>query len=916
MKRAFPILSTIIFIFPVLAFSQKTQIQYLSGTDKDHTVDWQFHIDHGMNSGHWSTIAVPSNWETKGFGVYSYGRKQPDTYETGIYRHTFSVPKQWKGHAINIVFEAVMTDATVKINGKTAGPTHQGGFYEFKYDVSKLIRYGHDNQLEVTVRDWSANPSVNRAERDADFWIFGGIFRPVYLEAKPAQHIVRTALDARADGNFKATLFLAGITNVDKAMGQVYDLQGNKIGEPFFTELQKNQEEAVLQAKFKDIKTWSPEFPNLYEVHFDLQNDQGKVHSIRQRFGFRTVELRKGDGFYVNGIKIMFKGVCRHSAWPESGRTTSKALSIQDVQLMKDMNMNAVRMSHYPPDKHFLEVCDSLGLFVLDELTGWQASYDTQVGSKLVKELVVRDMNHPSIVAWDNGNEGGFNLDLDDDFWKYDPQRRPVLHPWADYGGTDTGHYRDYDCCTGSFFHGRDVFFPTEMLHGLFDGGAGAGLDDYWNLMRSKPLSAGGFIWVFADEGVVRLDENGYIDVNGNRAPDGILGPHREKEGSFYAIKQIWSPIFINKPFLEPGFKGTLKVENRYFYTNLNQCTYTWKLVDFPEPGSNKTGHNIAASQTENFPNVGPGENTLITLDLPNDFHQHDALYLTVTDLYGREVFTYTWPIKSPEAITQHLIQQENALQAQVDSTQTQLTITAGKMRYVFNKTNGLLESVRSNDQDISFNGGPVLATGGTTFKGMRVEKTNEGTLIHELYEGAFKKVTFTVMNNGLLKLQATYLPKQGSYDYLGINFNYPQEKVIGVKWLGRGPYRVWKNRMKGMAFDVWQKEYNNTMTGTPDWKYPEFKGYHRSFYWAVIENKEKPFTIYCESKDIYLRLFTPSIPKDARNTSAIFPSGDISFMHGISPVGTKFKKPQQLGPKEDPTWCNTIETQNTLTAP
>ena len=211
----------------------------------------------------------------------------------------------------------------------------------------------------------------------------------------------------------------------------------------------------------------------------------------------------------------------------------SKAISIMDVNLMKDMNMNAVRMSHYPPDQHFLDVCDSLGLFVLDELTGWQNKYDTIVGKKLVKEMVVRDVNHPSIIFWDNGNEGGWNTALDDQFKLYDPQNRVVLHPWEKFNGTDTRHYPDYNYVANSALYGNDVFFPTEFMHGNYDGGAGAGLEDFWNAIINHPYGAGGFIWVFADGGIRRVDQDSTMDTANDSAPDGILGPHREKEGQF-----------------------------------------------------------------------------------------------------------------------------------------------------------------------------------------------------------------------------------------------------------------------------------------------------------------------------------------------------------------------------------------------
>jgi hypothetical protein len=206
------------------------------------------------------------------------------------------------------------------------------------------------------------------------------------------------------------------------------------------------------------------------------------------------VELRKHDGFYVNGEKVVFKGVNRHSFWPETGRCLSEANHLTDIRLMKEMNMNAVRMSHYVPDKRFLELCDSLGLFVLNEVTGWQDGYDTIVGPKLVKETVLRDENHPSVVAWNHGNEGGWNFANEEGFHKYDIQQRPVFYPWLLRNGMDTHHYPDYDYAIGRYMHGNDPFMPTELLHGLYDGGHGAGLDDFWRNYQTSPLACRGFL--------------------------------------------------------------------------------------------------------------------------------------------------------------------------------------------------------------------------------------------------------------------------------------------------------------------------------------------------------------------------------------------------------------------------------------
>src|SRR6185312_3654673 len=152
------------------------------------------------------------------------------------------------------------------------------------------------------------------------------------------------------------------------------------------------------------------------------------------------------------------------------------------------MNNNAVRMSHYPPDENFLEACDEIGIYVLDELGGWHQSYDTPTGHALVESMVKRDVNHPCILFWDNGNEGGWNTALDDDFAKWDPQQRNVLHPWAKFRGINTNHYPTYDAMV-RLAKGPEVFFPTEFQHALFDGGGGAALEDYWDVVRSSRLT-------------------------------------------------------------------------------------------------------------------------------------------------------------------------------------------------------------------------------------------------------------------------------------------------------------------------------------------------------------------------------------------------------------------------------------------
>ena len=196
------------------ALAAETEVQYLSGKGKDDGVAWDFFCTAGQNANKWSTIKVPSNWELQGFGTYTYGR---DRFANGWpavqgrYKRTFSVPAGWAERKVLLVFEGSMTDTQAWINGQSAGPMHQGGYYSFKYDVTALVKVGQENLIEVTVDDESANVSVNRAERRGDYWNYGGIFRPVYLEAVPGQFIDRVAVDARADGSIAADVFTQGL---------------------------------------------------------------------------------------------------------------------------------------------------------------------------------------------------------------------------------------------------------------------------------------------------------------------------------------------------------------------------------------------------------------------------------------------------------------------------------------------------------------------------------------------------------------------------------------------------------------------------------------------------------------------------------------------------------------------------------
>lgn len=896
-----------------------TIIKYLSGTGKDDMVEWDFYCSEGRNSGKWATIGVPSCWELQGFGNYNYGHDEKDgkkVYkEYGLYRYNFEVPKSWNKKAINIVFEGVMTDAEVKINGQLAGPIHQGAFYEFKHDISKLLRYGETNILEVRVNKVSANQSINYAERNADFWIFGGIFRPVYLEILPKTHVKRVAIDARATGDIQADVF------IDSKL--LKDVKGLDI---FLSDLRKKERQKLdanlswkdnkisIASKAENIKSWNPESPNLYLLTFQILDKQGKLwHEISERIGFRTVEVREADGIYVNGQKIKFKGVNRHSFYPSSGRTTSKALSIEHALMMKDMNMNAVRMSHYPPDKHFLNVCDSLGLFVIDEVCTWHSPHlDTEVGEKIVKETVVRDVNHPSILLWANGNETGWNTELDDDYALWDIQKREVIHPWNIFNKTNTMHYPSYHIFAYDTYAKDKIYFPTEFLHGLYDGGHGAGLEDYWKQMWHMPISAGGFLWDFADEAVVRTDKNGILDTDGNHAADGIVGPYGEKEASYFTIKEVWSPIYIEDRYIKPDFNGIFKVENRYHFTNLNECKMIAQWVKFGNPQADKNLEIIYESEVQ-LPGLLPNSKGTFKVDLPKDWQRSDALYLSATDKRGKSIFTWSFPIKSTKSLNKDLIKISEDSEIKTQKVNGKVVVEANGMQYTFSAESNTLIEVKKNGTIIPLNNGPVIFDHKDKMESFKINESKDKVEITTIFERSDKSpnwashkeyssdvVKWTIYPNGMLELYVEIKGKKIVKDFKGITFSFPEAEVEGMKWLGDGPYRVWRNRMKGNKFNVWENDYNNTVTGETEYKYPEFKGFYSNLYWAQVKGKNNNgFTVYCNSDYTFLRMLTPQQPSEDPNNrvSPKFPTGDISFLKNIPAIGTKFQEGDKMGP-------------------
>lgn len=830
----------------------------LSGRGHGDDVRWQFEVTGGRRASEQTTIPVPSHWELEGFGNYNYGHDEDKHDERGLYRHEFKVPERFRERHVELVFEGVMTDTLVRLNGNEF-PVHRGGFYPFRFVVSDLLKMPpQTNVLEVEVAKVSSDKSIEAAERDADYWVFGGIYRPVYLEAFPAESMTHVALSAAQDGTLRAVVELTSLNGPARLRAQVQD-KDEVVAQAFDQEVQPGLATVDLQGKVNGIEPWSAEHPRLYDVALELYrpsaNNEEVLHRRIIRLGFRTVEVRAGQGLYVNGDKIFLQGVNRHVFWPSSGRVSRPEDDWRDARLIKSMNLNAVRTAHYPPDPSFLAACDEIGLYVLDELGGWQDAYSTEAGRPLVRAMVRANVNHPSIILWNNGNEGGHNPELDEFFYENDPWGRPVLHPDApSSAGFDSEHYPTWNELNQrlgyqiSFFKKVDqdlLVMPTEVLHGLYDGGIGAGLEDYWRLLQSSPRGAGAFLWAFTDEAVVRTDREGELDTDGNHAPDGIVGPRRELSGNYYAVREVFSPVrLLNDGPLGDFFNGSLNVENRFYQTNLDATTFRWSYETLPRPWQD---YKTLASGEVSGPAAAPGETGQLLLPPNPETPNWEALRLEAFDSQGNSVQNWLLPRWGRRLAAHRFLPS-----AELEKLAQPPKVSLGKI---------LLEGF------------------------LEPRAVPNGSLTVDWSRSA----------SGWIRANVRYETKKAR-DFFGVVFPLDLDNVEQMEWFGQGPTRIWKNRRQG-TLGHWTKSANSVTPPTAGHE-PKLRGFYGNVYWLRLLTKNGPVVVLIES-DSDVGLVPPLFPEDSEEALAKVPKVEgLGFFHGIPAIGTKFHPPGDLGPQ------------------
>ncbi len=568
----------------------------------------------------WGTIPVPGNWEFNGHGVPMYVKKgfgfpsnppriDREDSPVGAYRHNFIIPDSWNGRRVFLHFEGGTNFMYVYVNGQRVG-INKNSKSPVEFDITPYIRNG-ENLLALQVHKFSDGSYLE----DQDMWRLGGINRSVYLYSTSDTRIQDFFAHPDLDGNYRHGRFSIE-TSIKNYSDQTQNrrLEVSILDDNGKTVLKRSKsvkigasqaEKVALSGRVPNPAKWTAETPNLYTLLLTLKDGQGNlIEATSCKIGFRKVEIRDGQ-LLVNGQKVFMKGVNLHEFSPENGNVVNKEIMMRNLQLMKELNINAVRTSHYPQPPLWYRLCDKYGIYLIDEANleshglGYGPDnvanfpeWHEQHMDRMIR-LVERDKNHPSVIIWSLGNEasnGKAFFDMYDWTKERDPSR-PVQYEQA-----KRERNTDIICPMYPTWESmeRDAkqdlgrpFIMCEYAHAM--GNSMGNFPEYWELMRSSKNMQGGFIWEWYNHGRPAHDEQGRFywayggDLNaydrpndGNFCMDGIVTPDQEYMPHTHIVKKVYQNILFEAKDLD---SGVITVVNDFKFTDLTSDTFDYKWV-------------------------------------------------------------------------------------------------------------------------------------------------------------------------------------------------------------------------------------------------------------------------------------------------------------------------------------------------
>ena len=595
------------------SFDKKKSANYLSMEGM-----WKFNFvkDHNKrpanffalkyDDSQWKDFPVPGLFELNGYGDATYKNigyawatqfdpnppyiSELNNY-TGSYRRTFELPKDWKGKDVYFHVGSATSNLTLWVNGKYVGYSEDSKVAA-EFNISKYLKPGK-NLIAMQVMRWCDGSYFE----DQDFWRFTGIAREVYLYARPKLHAADIRLNAALENNYQ-----------DGVLNYQVSLKGGKT-DVSITLCDKDGKQ-VAQAtgtqgviKVPKVKAWTGETPYLYKAYITLKNKQGVTEVIPQKVGFRNVEIKNAQ-LLVNGQPVLVKGADRHEMDPDGGYVVSLERMIQDIKIMKQLNINAVRTSHYPCDPRWYDLCDEYGIYITAEanLESHGMGYEEKSLAKFPEYIVphiernegnVKPLiNHPSVIVWSLGNEGGYGINFEKayDWVKACDTTRPAQYERGGYDSkTDIycpmyiGYEESENYCKSN---GTKPYIQCEYAHAM--GNSEGGFKEYWDLIRKYPKYQGGYIWDFVDQGLRDKspitgkeiftyggDYGRYPASDYNFNCNGIIAPNRRLNPHAYEIQYVLQNVWIKDFDAE---NGSFNVYNENFFKNIDDLNLTATL--------------------------------------------------------------------------------------------------------------------------------------------------------------------------------------------------------------------------------------------------------------------------------------------------------------------------------------------------
>lgn len=565
----------------------------------------------------WGRMPVPGMWELNGYGdpIYvnigyawrgNFVNNPPEVPDAenhvGSYRRTFTLPESWAGKDVSLSIGSATSNVYVWLNGRFVGYSEDSKL-SADFDVTKYLRKG-ENLLALQVFRWCDGTYLE----DQDFWRFSGIARGVELRAREKARLEDLFVTPELDDDYTdATLRVALETTptVRRVELTLRDASGVAVAEG---SAQPKGGRSEVRLAVKNPVKWSAETPYLYTLELAVSDGRRTTERIEQPVGFRRIEIRNAQ-LLVNGQPVLIKGADRHEMDPLGGYVVSRERMVEDIRIMKQLNINAVRTCHYPDDPVWYDLCDRYGIYVLDEanVESHGMGYGEQTLAREPKyarmhlernqRMARRDKNHPSVIIWSMGNEAGMGPNFERCYeWlkAYDPSRPVHYERAVDYSLETPSDFTDIICpmyCDYRWCERYCTSNPTKPLiqceyaHAM--GNSLGGFKEYWDLVRKYPSYQGGFIWDFVDQGLARYEPNGRVsfcyggDFNNYDATDnsfnnnGIIAADRTWHPHAYEVQRQYQSIWTSPVDLS---KGEVEVYNENFFIGLEDYELEWSL--------------------------------------------------------------------------------------------------------------------------------------------------------------------------------------------------------------------------------------------------------------------------------------------------------------------------------------------------